>query len=431
MVSARDPVRDALKSLLEEVHARVVVSAEALAAHKRRTAASDTDRDQSLSELDAFPGAVEALRTLPQFDRAFGTEHGERATVQFVYDYLTRTDQLGLDEHAFDVTFEALTSELGEPDWTFVTFANLRNFDSSDGLIDFGDGVTIRHRVPEEIAERLGWTEWHLDHLFRDWDEGMKASGHVLWIESTLEKTPDKAILTDSATGVGKALNLLLALWLYAPGDVSLGALFTDTAAQFDLRGSGVGRSGGMPSDVWGRTYQLSSAHAVGVRAIYDDIVAFRKATDVPNNVRLAVRRFESVYSRGVKQREDRIVDELIALEALAGSGTELRFRLAFRVSSLLATGDDERLQIFDAVRDFYDIRSKIVHGTPVGSSERALVNDDEQLRALVRRLVKAAIFATAHTGFQLTASYVDRELDRALLTSDGRKELRTNLGLE
>ena len=118
-----------------------------------------------------------------------------------------------------------------------------------------------------------------------------------------------------------------------------------------------------MPGDTLGQQNQLATTDAEEVRAIYDDDVAFRRSTDVPSNIRLAVRRFESVYSRGIRQREDRIIDELIALEALAGSGTELRFRLAFRVSSLLASDDHERLALFEAMKRYYDIRSKIVHG--------------------------------------------------------------------
>jgi hypothetical protein len=55
-----------------------------------------------------------------------------------------------------------------------------------------------------------------------------------------------------------------------------------------------------------------------------------------PANGQLAVRRVESVHSGGIRQREDRIVDELVAREALAGSGTELWFRVRFG-SSLLA----------------------------------------------------------------------------------------------
>jgi hypothetical protein len=105
----------------------------------------------------------------------------------------------------------------------------------------------------------------------------------------------------------------------------------------------------------------------------------------------------------------------------LAGSGTELRFRLAFRVSSLLASDDDERLAVLEAMKRNYDVRSKIVHGSDLRAAERALVEDYAELRALVRRLVRAVIFATVHSDLRLTGSYIDGQLDRALLAMQTR----------
>lgn len=431
MSAARDKAREALRALVAEAHEQVVTSAETLAEYSGGTAVFNSERDRPLADLPGLPLALDALQQVPEFVRAFGTEHGERATLQVLYEYFTRTERLEFDEAAFDATFEAFTNEIDDPSWTYVAFANLRNFESDDALIDFGDGITIRHRSFDEIEERFGWTEWHFDHLTRDWTEGHAASEHVLWIESVQEKSSDTAILSDSATGPGRALDLLLALWLFGPGDVSIGAIFTDRAAKFDLTGRGLSRSNGMPGDLWGRKYQLVAKDAAGVRAIYDDIVAFRRAADVPSNVRLAVRQFESVYSRGIRQRDDRIVDQLIALEALAGSGTELRFRLAFRVSSLLASDDDERLALFEAMKRYYDVRSKIVHGSDLRAAERALVEDDGELRALVRRLIRAVIAATVHSELRLTGRYIDEQLDRVLLDTTMRQGLRRALGLE
>jgi hypothetical protein len=433
MSQARNRAREALQALVADACAQVVTSAEALAEYSGGTAIYNLERNRPLTDLAGFPAAYEALQQVPEFVRAFGTEHGERATLQFVYEYFTRTtERLEFDNEAFDATFNAYISELDDPNWTYIAFANLRNFKSDDPLIDFGDGISIRHRSFDEIEERLGWTEWHFEHLTRDWTEGHAASEHVLWVESVKEKSPDTAIRGDSATGPGRALDLLLALWLFAPGDVSIGAIFTDRAARFDLTGHGLTRASGMPGDVWGGEYQLAERDAAEVRAIYDDVVSFRQATNVPNNVRLAVRRFESVYRRGVSQREDRIVDELIALEALAGSGTtELRFRLAFRISSLLASNDDERIALFEAMKSYYVTRSKIVHGSSLKAAERALVDDDAELRDIVRRVVRAVIYATAHTDIRLTDAYIDEQLDRALLDTEARQDLRGALGLE
>lgn len=422
--------RESLRTLVAEAHEQVVTSAEALAEYKGGTALYDQRRDQPLTDLSSFGPALDALRQLSAFERAFGPEHGGRATLQFLYAYFTRADRLALDEEAFDATFDALISEVDDPNWTHVSFANLRNFQSDDALIDFGDGVTIRRRSLDDLQERLGWTEWHLEELQRDWMRGHTASSHVVWVESSRGKSPETAILTDSATGSGRALDLLLALWLFAPGDVSIGPIYVDRAAQFDLGGGGLARTNGMPEDIWGTTYSLLADDAPAVRAIYDDVVALKEVADVPQNIWVAIRRFSSVYSRDVRQREDRIIDELIALEAIAGSGTELRFRLAFRVASLLAEDDEERAALFEAMKDHYVLRSKIVHGNALSAAQHELVRDDSELRSIVRRILRAVIFATVHSDLRLTAKFIDNELDSALLDSAKREELRGMLGL-
>jgi hypothetical protein len=245
-----DPARQALKALVLEAQAQAVTTWETLAEYSGGTAAFDLERDRSLSELTGCREALETLQAVPEFMGAFGTEHAERATLQFVYEYFSHTERLEFDADAFETTFEAFASELDDPNWTYVAFANLRNFSSEDALIDFGDGISIRRRSFDELKRRLSWSEWHLDHLTRDWMEGHAASEHVLWIESITQKSPDTAVFSDSATGSTRALDLLLALWLFAPGDVSIGAIFTDRAAKFDLTGRGLARSNGMPGDM-------------------------------------------------------------------------------------------------------------------------------------------------------------------------------------
>jgi hypothetical protein len=268
MSAARDQAREALRELVAEAHAQVVTSPETLAEYSGGTAVFSLERDRPLAGLAAFRVAHETLQLVPEFARAFGTEHGERAALQFLYEYFTRTERLEFDEVAFEATFEAFTGELDDPDWTYVAFANLRNFESDDALIDFGDGISIRQRSFEDIEERLGWTEWHFEHLTRDWTEGHAASEHVLWIESTKEKALRQRSSPIRRRDPVGALDLLLALWLFGPGDVSIGAIFTDRAAKFDLTGRGLSRSNGMPGDLWGQKYQLAATDAASLRAI-------------------------------------------------------------------------------------------------------------------------------------------------------------------
>jgi hypothetical protein len=123
---ACDGAREALRALVGEACADVVTSPERLAEYKRGTAVSNPDRDRQLSELPGFPPALESLHHLPVFVRAFGTEHDARATLQFVYEYFTRAEQSTFDDAAFEATFEAFIAELDDPNWSYVSFANLR-----------------------------------------------------------------------------------------------------------------------------------------------------------------------------------------------------------------------------------------------------------------------------------------------------------------
>jgi Apea-like HEPN len=68
-------------------------------------------------------------------------------------------------------------------------------------------------------------------------------------------------------------------------------------------------------------------------------------------------------YSSG-----DKAIEGAICLEALLGSGDnqEITYKLKLRAALLLSTDLNERREISNAVKDFYQLRSKTVHGISV-----------------------------------------------------------------
>jgi hypothetical protein len=112
------------------------------------------------------------------------------------------------------------------------------------------------------------------------------------------------------------------------------------------------------------------------------------------------------------------------ALEALWKLDSELSFRLAFRTSSLLGTSDDLREQVFETLRTYYGIRSKIVHGTMLRASESELVQNDEPLREIVRKTLRAFIHLLANPG-EWTIGRLARDPDTVLLHSEKRSALQ------
>ena len=127
--------------------------------------------------------------------------------------------------------------------------------------------------------------------------------------------------------------------------------------------GFGTRVSQGYLSDVWPQGRDLSK----------DDADAFLKLArgwhtygDKPDTMKLAIRRLAASVSRpgGRFGQEDRILDVAIALEIMYElDNPEIIYKLKTRAGYFLGKNTEDRMEIFDRVKHFYDARSAIVHG--------------------------------------------------------------------
>lgn len=83
-------------------------------------------------------------------------------------------------------------------------------------------------------------------------------------------------------------------------------------------------------------------------------------------NLMVATKRFSYAHER--TDREDKIIDLLIAAEALflstTGNQSELKYRLRLHAALFVGSDQATRKQIFDDMGLAYDLRSSIVHGS-------------------------------------------------------------------
>jgi hypothetical protein len=96
----------------------------------------------------------------------------------------------------------------------------------------------------------------------------------------------------------------------------------------------------------------------------------------------MSIRRFNFAYER--ERLEDRWIDYFVSLESLyskASELTEVTHRLATRVSRALGCAPDDRKEIRDKIKEWYGIRSKIVHGIQVDLNQKQLDDLEEVLR--------------------------------------------------
>ena len=84
------------------------------------------------------------------------------------------------------------------------------------------------------------------------------------------------------------------------------------------------------------------------------------------DSLELAIRRLAALPSReGRFGTEDRLLDTAIALEAMYSlDAPEITYKLGTRAAHYLGTNGEQRIQIFEKVRDFYGARSALVHGS-------------------------------------------------------------------
>lgn len=388
----------------------------------------DSRKDKLVTDGPAYAAAVSALEASPEIRALFGVNEAKRIALQFVFNaYPLVRDGASVDA-AFDAVWKAFTRELATPTWTFAAVANLQNIDCSEDPFDIADGISIRGRSFSELEGLLGWSRARLQVLAEDWMIGA-GSSFVLFSEKKVPKTPDNFLLQDDGTAYVRVARALLALRLVAPGDVRIGRLFFTRPASFNV-GIGGLQSSGISIGGFGRPYSLTPDLIPSIRRWYGEISLLDEKGKVEiRNLALALRSFSSMYDRHFHRADDRVIDAITALEALWKLDAELAFRLSFHTGALLGATDDECVSVYETVAQYYKLRSKIVHGSPLNETQGKLVFENEPLCDVVRRTLRAFVHLANHPG-EWTLSRLDDEADVALLHRGRRQALRAAMNL-
>jgi hypothetical protein len=102
---------------------------------------------------------------------------------------------------------------------------------------------------------------------------------------------------------------------------------------------------------------------------------------------------FEKAFDGASIAPELRLVLLMMALESLFSTDdkSELAFRMSLRIAVLNGSSDDHRKEMFEVLKDLYDSRSRLVHGSWYRSGKGFVRVSDTQLGVL-RNVVRASI---------------------------------------
>jgi hypothetical protein len=425
---ADPPARSALRTLSLAAVERVRESGLSIDRF-RGIAFYDTAKDEIFTSLDDFQSAEQSLVSISLLPERYGVGEVRRLTLQFIYQLLARLGEPEFDEEVFESLWVDFLAELEEPQWVFRAVANVRYVTAEDALFDLGDGVSIRGRSFEELSE-LGFSEAELQRLADDWS-GFGASSYVMLVEDRVEKSPDNLILSSLGTEFTKAQRALEALRLLAPGDIGIGRMWVRRVARFNVGLGGI-QMVGYPIPTFGSNYELTDSIADAVPAMYDALRQLETSGygGAPGNLDPALRSFMATYDRPLAGGDSRVLDAITSVEAVLGSGIEISFKLSFRVAGILAADDEERVQIFNEMKAYYDLRSRLVHGETLKEKHRQLVADVEPLRHIVRALLRGFIRLALTPGHGYGKQFFQERLDAALLDEAERHRLRSALGI-
>ncbi len=153
----------------------------------------------------------------------------------------------------------------------------------------------------------------------------------------------------------------------------------------------------GMEVGILPERYRLNQEEASGLLAFWRETRSSGLERKNRRYLGVAMRRLR--YAIGRERLEDRLVDLVVAAEALfpgivgKPSSTELSYRLSMYVAGLLGGNQEERRLIFARMRQAYALRSSIVHGDAVDERTVAqLVQDVERfVREGLRKAIKLA----------------------------------------
>jgi hypothetical protein len=417
--------KDLLRRLCVDAVGWVAQAGVRPSSYRRLSPFNDPRRNESFISLSTFAPASAALHAVPHFDERIGARAADNFALQFVFNFLGRLRRPIFDEALFDVVWDELTTELADPDWTYLCVCNLKNLTCPEDSIALGDGVLVHSRDYAALSALLGKDEAYIDStLGHDWMEGHGGT-HVMIAEARLAKAPENLVQSNDVTSLAKLHRAILAMRLVKPGFVTPGRIFFLRKARFRF-GLDAIMSSGLSRWNFGTESDLAARDVPAVQAMCAALEALDAMGSDTRSLKLALRAFSSIYDRESFRAEDRLVDSVTAIEAALRLDTDLSFRSSFQVAGLLASDDDERITIFRDMRTFYDARSKVVHGGILKSKHIDALQNYERLVDLVRRLLAGFVRATAAAAFP---KKFYEEIDAALQHPVQRAALRAPFG--
>ncbi len=226
----------------------------------------------------------------------------------------------------------------------------------------------------------------YLQLRYPDWDEASVADYMIVMPRTYwLAQYGKASFLREIADKSELLVDLISAFRLYHTGGVTPGPLLPSKPSVFGDIATYISKTEIDSTSFWLPEYEFNLSDVPMFNKLMGEIRTCRK-TGKLGAVDEALRRFNSSYSG---EPEDRLIDQMIAFESLyIGDDKELGYKLALRTAFFLGK---KRKQIFSDMKQAYDFRGKVVHGTKkmdLLEIEKIIPKTEEYLRQSIRKFL-------------------------------------------
>jgi hypothetical protein len=386
--------------------------------------------DELIEEEELFSKSVESLGTIDVIVNNYGKNEAERFALQIIYETLRINSIDTKIEEDFDKTWVNFENEISDNYWKYTAISNICNFRCliNDGNIELIDNIEINDRSIGKISKLMKWKKSTIEKTIYNYSPTANVSSSILSISSNVNKNETNTIAKSDVSINEKIDNIMLAMRLSGSGDINLEKIYYERYSQFSVGMGGILSSWNMPNYI-GNTYILDNERIERTREVYKNIIQLKENNDkYSRNILFAINSFTSLYSRNVSQIQDQVLDCITTLEALWKPTSELSFKIAFRTASLLSTSDDEKIKLYNELSDYYDLRSKIVHGSEIKSKLSSKLMNIEELKNISRKTLIAFINLSLNQNDDFNMKTIYDNIDERLMHNRLKDELQKRM---
>jgi len=241
--------------------------------------------------------------------------------------------------------------------------------DLEAGPVSLKEGINIRPISNSELWELGGMSDFRW-LLAPPWAPYGLVGEHWKILDIEIQRKREPVHPPEDIQSVREAV--FTALALVSPGHLQVYDL--GTRANYGMGATGTVRTGApTPREIGRRGGQfiLNEELAQSLKELWPHLHKIIKSKS--HYLRIPAQRL--LDGGGRMREDDAIIDNTIGLEALLLKDiyAELSYRFALRGATVLAWNHGVKEEFFTQLQDFYDIRSKIVHG---GQQESAKLRD-------------------------------------------------------